>query len=123
LACCIAAALFVAAATFVAGAVFIVAWHSLRVPSQPQPQPFFSAGAAVDGAADCGAAVSPLPPSLAVRIRSVDWIAFLPLVDIAWRRASEACLATETLLAVGAAAIVVYCARATGAETGAGAAV
>jgi|GEM_PF-6239121 len=90
--------------------LLICVLHSARVPSQPQPQPFFGSVDAGLGAAAAGAAAavgadawdSPLPPLVAVRIRSWLWIDFLPPVDIACRRASEASRATETELLAGA---------------------
>ena len=78
-----------AAIGFAAG--FILALHSARVPSQPQPQPLFSA-AGVAGADDMAAAVAAGAAEVisSPRVRSLLWMLLLPPADIARRRAIDA---------------------------------
>ena len=75
-----------------AAAGFMLALHSARVPSQPQPQPFFSVATGDSGAAvAAGAAVAGAAELLSsLRVRSLLWMLLLPPVDIATRRAIDA---------------------------------
>lgn len=80
-----------AAAAIGLAAGFILALHSVPVPSQPQPQPFFSV-AGVAGAEDTAAVVAAGAADLisSPRVRSLLWILLLPPADIARRRATDA---------------------------------
>ena len=100
----------------------MLALHSARVPSQPQPQPFFSVAgvAAAEGAAAVGAAGAAELIS-SPRVRSLLWMPYLPPADIARRRAIDA----SRLEFAGVRAVEEYEAADAGAAdlTGAGCAV
>jgi len=99
-------------------AACILVLHSARVPSQPQPQPFFSV-AGVAGAEDTAAAGAAGAADLisSPRVRSLLWILLLPPEDIARRRAMDA----SRLEFAGARAVVEYEAAGAGAADLAGA--